>query len=195
MNSNRSNEFLRYLSSTCEVRADLTRSKIGQTELDTLLDALIKGDSAELPGEASLELALYFEGSPHAVLFDEVLIPDFLDALEHTLVDVVDVSKADDLLSCTLSSLEALISCDVVLEGLVSSCPEVIPAVQLGDSVSSLFSLHFEALIHGLGMSGYIHISHALQSALLLDIVVSVAFLGVDFNDINFLYILLLEKY
>jgi hypothetical protein len=78
---------------------------------------------------------------------------------------------------------------------LVSSQLEVVPAVELGNSVSSLVSLHSEALVHGLGLSGDVHISYTLESVLLLDIVVSVAFLGVDFNDINFLYILLLEEY
>jgi hypothetical protein len=105
---------MRYLSGAGEVRTNLARSKIGETELDALLDALIKCDSAELPDEASLELALHFEGSVHAVLFDVVVIPDFRYASEHTLVGVVDVCKADDLLSRLLSSLETLVGCDVV---------------------------------------------------------------------------------
>jgi hypothetical protein len=163
--------------------------------LDALLLALIKGDSAELPGEASFELTLHFEGCEHAVLFNMSLIPDYLDALDHALVNVVDVRKADDLLGSALSSLKALVSCDVVLEGLVSPCPEVIPTVQLGDSVSSLVFLHLEALVHGLGLSGDISLSYTFQSVLLLNIEVSVATLCINFNDIDFFDILLLVEY
>lgn len=123
------------------------------------------------------------------------LIPDYLDALDHALVNVVDVSKADDLLGGALSSLRALESCDVVLDGLVSPCSEVIPAVQLRDSMSSLFFLHLEALVHGLGLSADISQSYTLKSVLLLNIVVSVATLRINSNDIDFFDILLLVEY
>jgi hypothetical protein len=43
------------------------------------------------------------------------LIPDLLNAQEHTLVNVVDVREADDHLGGVPSCLEALESCDVVL--------------------------------------------------------------------------------